>query len=164
MSNLNEIYPKLKNLDTNLNNLDGWALSVECFSWILDNIERGSNIIEIGSGSGTMELSKHYQTYALEHQERFTKLAPKAHYILAEIVDGWYDPEVVFPALPNPMTMIFCSFLSIAMSSDLILSAMMLIVVAFLILSSISVSMVRISSILDFFFGSDLYNSSKGDS
>lgn len=106
MNNLNEIYPKLKNLDTNLNNLDGWAISIECFFWILDNIKMGSNIIEIGSGPGTIELSKHYETYSLEHQERFTKLAPKAHYILSEIVDGWYDPEVVFSLLPKTYNLI----------------------------------------------------------
>jgi hypothetical protein len=106
MNNLNEIYPKLKNLNTNLNNLDGWSISVECFAWILENIPQGSNIIEVGSGAGTMELSKHYETYSLEHQERFTRLAPKAHYILAEIVDGWYDPEVVFNSLPEEYSLL----------------------------------------------------------
>jgi len=106
MKDLNKIYPQLKNLDTNLNNLDGWSLSIECFHWIYNNIEKGSNIIEIGSGPGTMELSKHFNTYSLDHQERFTKLARKANYILTELVDGWYEPEIVFNSLPEEYSLI----------------------------------------------------------
>ena len=106
MNDLNVIYPELKDLNINLNNLDGWALSVECFYWIYKNIEKGSNIIEIGSGPGTMELSKHFNTYSLEHQKRFTTLAPKATYILTELKDGWYDADIVFTSLPDTYSLI----------------------------------------------------------
>jgi len=106
MNDLNTIYPKLKNKDINFNNLDGWAISVECYDWILDNIPEGETIVEFGSGSGTMELCRYHKVYPIPHQERFTRLAPKANYILADIVDGWYDPEVVFNNLPDEYSLI----------------------------------------------------------
>lgn len=106
MGNLNEIYPRLKNKDINFNNLDGWSISVECYGWIDQNIPAGENIVEFGSGAGTMELSRYHNCYSIEHQERFTRLAPKANYILADIVDGWYDPEVVFNGLPEEYSLI----------------------------------------------------------
>ena len=105
-TDLNYIFPKLKELDVNMNNLDGWAISMECYSWIYENIEKGETIIEFGSGSGTMELSRYHNVYAIEHQERFTRLAPKANYILADIVDGWYNSEVVFNSLPEEYSLI----------------------------------------------------------
>jgi hypothetical protein len=106
MNRLNEIYPKLKSRDINFNNLDGWAISVECYEWILDNIPEGDTIIEFGSGPGTIELSRFHNVHTVEHQQRFTTLAPRATYILAEIVDGWYDSDVVFNNLPDTYSLI----------------------------------------------------------
>lgn len=106
MNDLNKIFPKLKARDINFNNLDGWAISVECYNWILDNITEGDTILEFGSGPGTIELSRYHDVHSVEHQQRFTTLAPKATYILADIIDGWYDPEVVFNSLPENYSLI----------------------------------------------------------
>ncbi len=47
--------------------LGGFAISVELFMYIYDNIEHGKNILELGSGSATQELAKYFTMYSIEH-------------------------------------------------------------------------------------------------
>ena len=36
-------------MEYNKKNLDGWAIPIEAFKWILENIPKGSTILELGS-------------------------------------------------------------------------------------------------------------------
>ena len=47
----------------------GWALPDKAFQWIEENIPFGSNIVELGSGHGSMRLSQNYQLWSIEHDE-----------------------------------------------------------------------------------------------
>ena len=81
-------------------NLNGWAISTELFKWIRENFTKGSTILELGSGTGTIDLCKHYTMYSVEHNPRFVGLAA-SNYIYAPIKDGWYDTEVLKKMLPD---------------------------------------------------------------
>lgn len=82
-------------------NLNGWAISTELFNWMLENIPKGSTILELGSGRGTSELVKHYNVYSVEHDDRWLNLVPLSNYIYAPIVDGWYDVNALEQQLPK---------------------------------------------------------------
>lgn len=84
----------------NLDNLGGWSVSVEMFEWILNNIPLNSTILELGSGTGTIELSKFYNVYTVEHDEEWLNKSDRSHYIFAPLVDNWYDVEVLKKNLP----------------------------------------------------------------
>lgn len=66
-------------------NLNGWAISTELYQWINDNLENGKTILELGSGSGTIELSKKYKIYSIEHNEKWLEYAKGVNYIYAPI-------------------------------------------------------------------------------
>ena len=36
--------------------LGGWAITEQCFAWMLANVPAGSKVLEFGSGMGTGEL------------------------------------------------------------------------------------------------------------
>jgi hypothetical protein len=82
-------------------NLNGWAISTELFNWILENIPKGSTILELGSGRGTRELVKHYNVYSVEHDKKWLNLVPQSIYIHAPLVDNWYDVEILKELLPK---------------------------------------------------------------
>lgn len=98
----------------NLDKLEdySWSISPELFEKIKEIVPIGSTILELGSGSGTIELCKHYNMISIEHDARFLNLAP-SHYILAPITPfrkecavfpedkGWYDREVLRKELPK---------------------------------------------------------------
>jgi len=75
-------------------NLNNFALSEECLYWILENIPRGSTIIEIGTGIGTTELCKFYNVVSIECHEKWM-LAKDATFIHAPLKDYgdhiWFD-------------------------------------------------------------------------
>jgi hypothetical protein len=85
----------------NLDNLDGWSISVEMIKWILNNIPFNSVILELGSGKGTIELSKFYNVYTVEHNEEWLYKSNRVKYIYAPLVDNWYDVEVLKQKLPK---------------------------------------------------------------
>jgi len=62
------------NSDVNYESFGGWAISKELFEWILENLPKGSTILELGSGS---------------------------NYIYAPLIDGWYDVEILKNELPK---------------------------------------------------------------
>lgn len=88
-------------IDLNLNNLNGFAISTEMFEWIRTNIKEGSTILELGSGNGTIELSKWYNVYSIEQNKKWVGVAKNSTYIYAPIKNGWYDTEIVFNNLPE---------------------------------------------------------------
>lgn len=90
------------------NNLNGWALPEEAFSWIRENFPNGSTIVELGSGRGTIELCRFYNMYSIEQDEKWLNLA-NSNYIHAPLKDymnnlpgttGWYDDRL-FNSLPD---------------------------------------------------------------
>ena len=85
----------------NTANLNGWAISTELFEWMLQNIPKGSTILELGSGRGTKELVKHYTVYSVEHDSKWLNLVPQTNYIYAPLVDGWYNVDVLKEKLPE---------------------------------------------------------------
>lgn len=84
-----------------LDNLGGWSISVEMFKWILNNIPLNGTILELGSGTGTIELSKFYNVYTIEHDEKWLNKTNNANYIFAPLVDNWYNVEVLKKKLPK---------------------------------------------------------------
>jgi len=88
------------NSDVNYESFGGWAISKELFEWILENLPKGSTILELGSGNGTKELVKYYNVYSIEHDEKWLGLVPESNYIYAPLIDGWYDVEILKNELP----------------------------------------------------------------
>lgn len=86
-----------------INNLGGWAIAPEVYNWIRKNIKNGSTILELGSGTGTSELSKYYKMHSIEHDENFVGKYDST-YIHAPIkqYDGyrWYDVDILEEKLP----------------------------------------------------------------
>jgi hypothetical protein len=84
----------------NEKNLDGWAIPVEAFEWIYDNIPHDSTILELGSGNGTKELVKYYNVISIEENNRWVGVVPESKYIYAPLKEYsyanshsccWYD-------------------------------------------------------------------------
>lgn len=85
----------------NIQNLNNFAISQEMFQWIRENLEDGSTILEFGSGTGTVELTKYYTVYSVEQNLSWVNHAPDSNYIYAPIVNGWYNSEIVFGNIPK---------------------------------------------------------------
>ena len=88
-------------------NLGGWAISIEMYHWILENIPKGKTILELGSGTGTVELTKHWEVYSIEHDKKWLGYAKKSNYIYAPITSygkkkqyNWYNREIIKKKIP----------------------------------------------------------------
>ena len=89
-----------------------WSISPELFEKIREIVPEKSTILELGSGTGTIELCKYYSMISIEHDFRFQNLAP-AYYIMAPITPfrkacavfpedkGWYDRDILKAQLPG---------------------------------------------------------------
>lgn len=88
-------------MEINHKNLGGGAIPIECFNWIRKNLKDGSVILELGSGTGTVELCKFYDVITVEHSEEWVGTAKNATYIYAPLIDGWYDREILEKELPK---------------------------------------------------------------
>jgi hypothetical protein len=80
-------------MEINQKNLGGWAIGDNLFEWIINNVEKGSTIIELGSGTGSHELGKIYNIHCIEHDERWVNKFDNITYHYAPIENGWYDKE-----------------------------------------------------------------------
>jgi hypothetical protein len=74
--------------------------------WIIEHIPHGSNILELGSGPGTIKLSKYFTMYSIEHDRDWVGRDPKGTYIHAPIVNGWYNRQIVKNNLPLKYNML----------------------------------------------------------
>lgn len=70
--------------------LDSWSLSDKVIDWLVENLKKGSSILELGSGLGTGELSKNFNMTSIEHNSLFLDKYD-SNYIYAPIKNGWYD-------------------------------------------------------------------------
>lgn len=77
----------------NKNNLNGWAIGLNLFSWIQENIPLNETIIELGSGIGTHELGKLYKVHCVEHNPQWVDKFDNLTYYYAPIKEGWYDRD-----------------------------------------------------------------------
>lgn len=84
--------------------INNWSLSSTTFDWIRANLKEGSTILELGSGLGTVELSKFYDVVSVEHDEKYIIPGKNRQYIHAPIVDyknyRWYDKNILLKHLP----------------------------------------------------------------
>ena len=88
----------------------GWAISKELFNWIVENLQSGKTILELGSGRGTEELTKHFKVYSIEHDKKWVGRAKESTYIHAPLVEysgyRWYDVEILKEQLPKEYDLI----------------------------------------------------------
>ena len=96
-----------------------WSINQTCFNYIRKILEEGKIILELGSGYGTKELSKHYKIYSIENDETWLNKFDSI-YIYAPIKyynffnkprflgrqKGWYDPEIIKEKIPNSYDLI----------------------------------------------------------
>ena len=93
-------------LETDFTKLGDWAISIEMFEWILNNIPHGSVILELGSGFGSIELSKYYTVYSIEHNTEWVGISEQVKYIHAPIVNEWYDESILIKEIPEKYDLI----------------------------------------------------------
>jgi hypothetical protein len=80
---------------------DSMSLKDEFFHEFRRLIPDGSTVLEFGSGKGTEYLIElGYDMFSVEENEHFCNLYHD-QYIHAPVVDGWYDTNVLLPALEN---------------------------------------------------------------
>ena len=91
----------------NKSNLNDFAISEEMYAWLEENLPEGSTILEFGSGTGTIELTKRYTVYSVEQSKEFVGVAPLSTYIHAPLKDGWYDISKYWDRLNLEVPMIF---------------------------------------------------------
>lgn len=71
--------------------MDGYNLSKE-FLEEVEKISPKGNILEFGSGEGTIELLKTHNVISIEHEREYDIRRDKNHLIyLCPIEDGWYS-------------------------------------------------------------------------
>lgn len=91
------------------NNFGGWSLDKEVYSWVLENIPKGSTILELGSGRSTQEFCEYYKMYSVEHNEKWLDKSDST-YIHAPIRQysgyRWYDVEVLKEKLPTEYSLL----------------------------------------------------------
>lgn len=99
-------------MNVDKNNLNGFAISEECYKWIEENLPEGSTILELGSGNGTKELTKKWKVYSIENNPDWVGVAKDSNYIHAPLVKypelpyEWYDIEVVGNNIPEKYDLI----------------------------------------------------------
>ena len=86
----------------------GFAIAKETYEWILKNLPKGKTILELGSGKGTVELTKHWKVYSIEHSKKWLGYAEKSNYIYTPIISygkkkqyDWYDREIIKKKIPK---------------------------------------------------------------
>jgi hypothetical protein len=83
----------------NPKNLGGWAIEKSVLDWLLNNIPKGSTVLEFGAGSGTIELAKFYDVISVEHNPNFCNLTDRAKYVLSPLEYGWYRHDLIDKAV-----------------------------------------------------------------
>jgi len=89
----------------NNKNLNGHSIAEETFNWIIKNVPKGNTILELGSGKGTIELSKNYKVFSIEHDKRWINVCKNNTYIHAPLkkyeLYTWYNIEMIKKNLPK---------------------------------------------------------------
>lgn len=85
----------------NKDNFTSASISLELYEWIRANLKEGSSILELGSGSGSHELSKVYQIECVEHDKRWLGVYDNIKYVYAPIENGWYKIDSIKSVTKN---------------------------------------------------------------
>jgi hypothetical protein len=100
-------------MGTNGSSFGGYAISEYLFDTIrIELLVGGGTILELGSGRGSYELSKHYKVYSIENDEKWLNKYKGVNYIYAPLtkykpikrfaeVNLWYDPNKVKAHIPE---------------------------------------------------------------
>jgi len=83
----------------------GFLMCNEIHEWVESNIPKGSTILELGSGKGTLRLVENYKVYSIEHDKKWVNKYG-SNYIYAPIKDGWYDIEAIKKGIPKQYDLI----------------------------------------------------------
>jgi len=75
--------------------LTNWRLNDHAVEFIVNNLPKGSKILEFGSGLGSMMLyARGFELLSIEENAYYMNFC-HLNYCLAEIKDEWYDAETV---------------------------------------------------------------------
>lgn len=74
--------------------LGGWAMGRAMFDWVLVNVSPDEVVLELGSGSGSIELARRRTLVSLEHDAQWVPRSNGNAVVYAPIQDGWYDRRV----------------------------------------------------------------------
>lgn len=87
------------------------ALNDSVLKYIIDNFNKGSTILEFGSGHGSAKLAEHFNLFSVEHDKHWMNLYEKVNYIYAPIKEHkevkkvigkyWYDWRILEPQIRN---------------------------------------------------------------
>jgi len=93
-----------------------WMMPDEIFSWLEENVEQGTIVLELGSGHGSMRLAEQFELVSIEHNPEWLNLAD-SKYVHAEIQEnavsakynqqGWYNPEPIIQTLKDMQIPVF---------------------------------------------------------
>ena len=78
-------------MEINNSNLGNFAIGENLFNWIIKNIPHDTTILELGSGTGTHELGKIYNTHCIENNKEWVNKFSNLTYHFSPIKEGWYD-------------------------------------------------------------------------
>lgn len=77
-----------------------WSISKGLHNYIREVLPEGRTMVELGSGWGSEQLSKHYTVWSIEHNSEWVGKYD-THYIYAPIVNNWYDSKIIKEQLPK---------------------------------------------------------------
>lgn len=95
----------VENLFTEDGKTNPFAICEHTFKWILEHIPKGSTIVELGSGTGTKELCKHYTVYSVEDNLKWVNYVNESNYIHAPLISYgdhmWFNESIIKERLPS---------------------------------------------------------------
>ena len=76
-------------------NLNGFAIGKNLYEYIVRSLPKGATILELGSGYGSLELSRYYNMYSVEQNIEWVNKFPGINYIHAPInpETQWYTED-----------------------------------------------------------------------
>lgn len=78
------------------------AIDKEMLALIRQLIPRGATILEMGSGTGSAQLARHYTVYSIEHELEWAEKGYAPNVIYAPLDEsGWYDRAALQAELPK---------------------------------------------------------------
>jgi len=77
----------------NYKNLGDASIETGLVQWMVRNIDAGSKVVELGSGSGSKEIVKGFELLSIEHNEKYLKSNDNT--VHAPLMDGWYDTDKI---------------------------------------------------------------------
>lgn len=86
-----------------------WSLSEGFLTWLKKSVPAGSTVLELGSGTGSIEMAKTFTVHTVEHDPIWLNKSETVNYIYAPLakhkpVGGfdhfqWYDKTILEPAI-----------------------------------------------------------------